>query len=225
MKLTNFLGLMRFACRYRYKNQISEGNTFQNHGAESRHGRFSVKKGLGNQLTIGKRARFKGTIEFAGNNNKVILGENCYYNGEIVVSGNNQTVWFGDNSTARNVFIFCTENRDVHIGKWCLLSREIEIRTSDAHSVIDRVTRSRVNKPQSIKIGDHVWVGVGAIINKGSIIPSDSIVGAKAFVNRAFDEEGVILTGSPAKIVRRGITWNRKRRNVFTDEQLDHWKD
>lgn len=56
-------------------------------------------------------------------------------------------------------------------------------------------------------------------------MPSDSIVGAMSFVNRQSDEEGVVLAGSPAKIVKRGITWNRSRRDKFTREQMDHWKD
>jgi acetyltransferase-like isoleucine patch superfamily enzyme len=105
-----------------------------------------------------------------------------------------------------------------------MFSREIEIRTTDAHSAVDRATGNRINMPESVIIGDHVWVGVGAIINKGSVVPSDSIVGAMAFVNRRFEEQGIILGGVPATIVRRGITWNRGRKNKFTTEELDHWK-
>lgn len=207
-----------------YRNEITEGNTFQNNGAESIKGRLTVRRGEGNYLSIGKGTKFSGSVEFLGNNNRVVIGENCHYRGDILVKGNNQTVTFGDNSTTVNVYILCQENRDVHIGKWCMFSREIEIRTTDAHSVIDRKTGKRLNMPGSITIGDHVWIGVGSIINKGSVIPSDSIVGAMSFVNGAFDEEGVVLAGTPAKIVKRGITWNRSCRNEFSDEQMDHWK-
>lgn len=65
-----------------------------------------------------------------------------------------------------------------------MFSRKIEVRTTDAHSVIDIETRSRINKAESIHIGDHVWVGLSTIINKGAVIPSDNIIGANSFVNK-----------------------------------------
>jgi acetyltransferase-like isoleucine patch superfamily enzyme len=201
-------------------------NSFVDLGAELTKGKLFAKgPASGNQMQIGKGAKVNGSIEFLGNNNKVIIGESCHLRGSIIVKGEGQTVSFGDHSTTVGVYILCQEECDITIGKWCMFSREIEIRTTDAHSVIDRTTRRRLNKAQSIVIGDHVWVGVGAIINKGAVVPSDSIVGAMSFVNGKFDEEGVVLAGSPAKIVKRGITWNRSRRDQFTQEQMDHWKD
>jgi acetyltransferase-like isoleucine patch superfamily enzyme len=210
-----------------FKIEWSETNSIVDLGAASLKGRvFSkVPASSDNLLQIGKGAKVTGTIEFLGNGNKVIIGDDCHFRGDIIVKGNAQTVSFGDHSTTVGVYILCQENCDVTIGKWCMFSREIEVRTTDAHSVIDRSTGRRLNKDQSIIVGDHVWVGVGAIINKGAVVPSDSIVGAMSFVNSKFDEEGVVLAGSPAKIVKRGITWNRSRRDKFTPEQMDHWKD
>jgi acetyltransferase-like isoleucine patch superfamily enzyme len=106
-----------------------------------------------------------------------------------------------------------------------MFSRKIEVRTTDAHSVVDRQTRRRLNPASSVTIGDHVWVGLGAVINKGSSVPADSVVGAMSFVNRSFEEEGVILAGIPAKVIRTGITWNRGRNARYTQEELDFWKD
>jgi len=208
-----------------FRNEFTAGNTFINDGAEALKGRVFVTKGTGNVLTIGKATKFRGSVEFQGNNNKVLIGENCHFRGDIIVKGDGQTVSFGDHSSTVDVYLLCQEECDVHIGKWCMFSREIEIRTTDAHSVIDRVTRKRINPAQSIRIGDHVWVGVGAIINKGAIVPSDCIVGAMAFVNGQFDEEGTIIAGTPAKIVKRGITWNRSRRDMFSRAQMNHWKE
>ena len=99
----------------------------------------------------------------------MVIGENCHFGGKIVVKDHSQTVVFGDHSTSVSVCILCQEGANVRIGRWCMLSRDIEIRTTDAHSVIDRETGKRLNTPASITIGDHVWVGVGAIINKGGV--------------------------------------------------------
>ncbi|OJF90470.1 acyltransferase [Pararhizobium antarcticum] len=208
-----------------FRNELIAGNTFLNEGAAALKGRVFGKTGTGNVLSIGKGTKFSGTVEFQGNNNKVLIGDTCHFRGEIIVKGEGQTVTFGDQSTTVDVYLLCQENCDVHIGKWCMFSREIEIRTTDAHSVIDRVTRKRINPAQSIRIGDHVWVGVGAIINKGAVVPSDCIVGAMAFVNGQFDEEGTILAGTPARVVKRGITWNRSRRDQFSRAQMNQWKD
>ncbi len=207
-----------------FADGLGEGNLFRDEGSVLVKGALSVPTGSGNVVVIGKGSRFSGTITIRGSNNKVLIGENCDFRGEILVKGKSQTVSFGDNSTTVGAYILCQENCDVHIGKWCMFSRDIEIRTTDAHSVIDRATGMRLNHPAPVTIGDHVWVGVGAIINKGSIVPSDSIVGAMSFVNGSFDEGGVILAGTPAKVVKSGITWHRSRKVKFSFEEMEHWK-
>lgn len=208
----------------KFRNAFGKDNAFTDLGAASLAGHVFVGKGTGNHLSIGKQTKFSGTIEVVGNNNSIMIGDNCHFRGKIVVKGNGQTIRFGNNSTTVDVYILCQENCDVTIGEWCMLSREIEIRTTDAHSVVDRATGRRINAAKSVVIGDHVWIGVGAIVNKGAVVPSDSIVGAMAFVNRRFEEQGIVIAGAPAGIVKRGITWNRSRRAKFTSAELDHWK-
>lgn len=131
---------------------------------------------------------------------------------------------FGDYSTTVGVYILCQEGCNVRIGRHSMLSREIEIRTTDAHSVIDLETGNRLNTPADVIIGDHVWVGVGVILNKGTVIPNDTIVGAGAFVNKPFEEEHTAIAGAPAKVVRRGVTWNRSRRAKFSTDEMNEWR-
>ncbi|OAP40271.1 hypothetical protein ATB98_02195 [Sinorhizobium saheli] len=90
--------------------------------------------------------------------------------------------------------------------------------------MIERASGKRVNSPGSVSIGDHVWVGLGAIISKGSSVPADSIVGAMSFVNGKFDEEGTVIAGVPAKVIKRGVTWSRVRKKRFSPEEMDGWK-
>ena len=225
MKLSFLSGLVRAVkARWFFLLELPEGNRFENKGAEGLKGRVIVKRGTGNTITIGSGTRFDGSIEILGTKNTVVIGDNCHFKGDIVVKDHGQTVTFGDHSTCKSVYILCQEGCNVRIGRWCMLSRDIEIRTTDAHSLIDRQTGKRLNMPASIAIGDHVWVGVGAIINKGSRIASDSVVGAMAFVNSAFDEEGVVIAGVPAKVVRRGVTWNRGRKKAYSPVEMDAWR-
>lgn len=208
----------------KFMSEVEDGNVFSAGGAQELRGKVRIK-GSGNKVIIEAGAKFSGSISVSGRDSLVHIGKSAHFRGDILVKeGSGQTVWFGDHSTSVNVYILCQEHCDVRIGNWCMFSREIEIRTTDAHSVIDRKTLRRLNKPESITIGDHVWVGVGSIINKGAVIPSDSIVGAMSFVNGKFTEDGVIIAGMPAKVVKQGITWDRSRRDSFTPEQISYWK-
>ena len=181
-------------------------------------------RGDGNTIEMGPSSSFRGQIFIRGHNNRVIIGKNCRLNGKIVVKGKNQTVSIGDETTFGSVYLLCIENKDVTIGRWCMFSRGIEIRTSDAHSLVDSKKRIRLNPAASIVIGDHVWVGVDALISKGTVIGEDSIIGAKSFVNKAFGEGNVVIAGTPAKIIRRGITWHRGRRSRYSRQMLDTWR-
>ena len=215
--------ILRFFFRSIF-NRMKSGNRLVLGEKAAVRGKAFVTAGKGNLLQVGKGSQFQGIVHFHGSNNKILIGENCRYRGKIVVKGSNQTVSFGDKSTAHDVYIVCMEKCDVTIGKACMLSRKIEIRTSDAHSVIDRQTHKRLNRAAPVTIGDHVWVGVGSIINKGSTVPTDSIVGAMSFVNEKFTEEGVMLAGTPAKIVKRGITWNRSQKTKYESDQIYDWQ-
>ncbi|WP_157958405.1 acyltransferase [Salinicola lusitanus] len=168
---------------------------------------------------------FNADIRIEGNGNKIFIGKNCAIRGQILVKGTNQTVYIGYETTFQSVYILCQEQCDVFIGHHCMFSRNVEIRTTDAHSVIDLSTGERVNKPKSVNIGDHVWVGVKGLISKGGKVPSDSIVGANSFVNSSFDEENVILAGAPAKVVKRGVTWHRSRKQKFSEDEMSFWKN
>lgn len=207
-----------------YSLSLPEGNAFDCSSAQEVRGRITVT-GSGNEIVLAEGARFSGSIIISGKNNRVYLGKSTHYRGEILVKGAGQTVSFGDHSTTAGVYILCQEGCDVRIGKWCMFSREIEIRTTDAHSVIDRESGRRLNLPASIEIGDHVWVGVGAIINKGARIADDNIVGAMSFVSKSFEESGTIIAGVPAKVVRTGITWARLRKKNYSTEEMAYWRE
>ena len=191
--------------------------------AKSVVGRIEFAGEGGNSVEIGADSDVTGVILVRGKGNHVRIGPGCTYRGRITIKGNGQRVLIGENTTAAGVSILAQEGCDVIIGANCMFSREIEIRTSDSHSVIDRTNLRRLNIPGSVTIGAHVWLGLRAIVSKGASIPDDSIVGAGAFVNKSFEEPGIVLAGSPAKVVRQNITWKRERQARFRASDIDQW--
>ncbi len=92
-----------------------------------------------------------------------------------------------------------------------MLSYDVDIRTGEAHSIIDLSTNKRINYAKNITIGNHVWVAAHVSILKGSQIPSNSVVATRALVTKKFEKENVLIGGSPAVIIKENINWLRER--------------
>lgn len=103
-------------------------------------------------------------------------------------------------------------NKKIVIGKDCMFGWDVNVRTSDGHLVYDIETKKRINMPQDIIIGNHVWIAAKSFILKNTTLLDNTIVGACSLVNKKFDEENILIVGSPAKIKRRGVNWGRENK-------------
>ncbi len=180
--------------------------------------------GSGNRIELPGTSSFTGHITVKGQGNRILIGENCRLAGEFIIKGVDQTVTIGEGTTFESVYVLSLERCDITIGRWCMFSRGIEVRTSDSHSLVRRRDGRRLNRAAPVVVGDHVWVGLGSMLNKGTVIPEDCVVGAKSFVNKAFTESGVVLAGTPAAIVKRGVTWSRQRKRRLSQEEMEAWR-
>lgn len=69
------------------------------------------------------------------------------------------------------------------------------------------------------------------MILKGAYIPNNSIVGAMSLVNKAFDEQNIMLAGTPARIINHDVSWDmnawyeyeRKNYQNYEDEEDDDY--
>lgn len=189
--------------------------------------------GQGNVLDI--RGRIKNTeIKIIGNHNKVIIEEGAIVsNGLVYILGNNNTIkigthvkfkagdlWvendgcrlaIGAGTTVVQAHLAVTESgRNLSIGEDCMLSRGIEIRTGDSHSIIDLTTGKKINNAQDIAIAEHVWIGEGVTILKGVTVGKNSIIGTGSIVTKPVPQQ-VAVAGVPARVIRTNVTWSRKR--------------
>lgn len=172
------------------------------------------------------------TIKSYGSNNKIYIAKNTnLLNTQIILKGSNCIVDISENSGIRNSYLFIEHdnseigignsttiegasllvsepNQSIQIGEDCMFSHDITVRTSDSHKIMDERTGERINPPMSVKIEDHVWIGAGVTILKGSHIGDHVVVGAQSLVNKPL-EAHAIYAGIPAKKIRDSITWER----------------
>ena len=159
---------------------------------------FMIKYGVGgvkgiearrSQIYLEKGAvTFNGTASFAE-------GFSIRNNGNLV---------FGDNfGGGKNGFISCT--KEVVFGNDILMAWNCTVRDSDGHTVLyDGVPQEPL---KAVHIGDHVWLAAESKVLKGVSIKKNSIVAYGSIVTKSFDEEGILIGGVPAKMIKVGVNW------------------
>ena len=106
---------------------------------------------------------------------------------------------FGSGFISNHVTIDC--HRAVTIGDDVAISKGVTIRDSDNHSINGN---TEVSAP--IHIGNHVWIGVNAVILKGVSIGDGAVLAAGAVVTRDVPPKALV-GGVPAKVIKEGVTW------------------
>ena len=194
--------------------KLNGGGVFVSHNSLFRRSKITVK-GKGSSVIIGNRCRFRNTvIEVFGNNstveieNSVMVYESCY----ISIKGDNCHCHISNKTTIGSASFFLEEsNTEIRVGTDCMLGRNVCLQTTDFHSVVDATTGERINYPESISVGNHVWLGYGVTLGKGTSVNDNSVVGEHAFVTKKFTETNICLVGIPAKIVKENINWTREK--------------
>lgn len=86
---------------------------------------------------------------------------------------------------------------DCTIGSGILISRAVRIFDSDFHKVLDD-DGNQTNNPEPMRIGDHVWIGLGAIILRGTQIGDGAVISAGSVVMGKV-KAGTNAIGNPAR--------------------------
>lgn len=112
--------------------------------------------------------------------------------------GDHTSIWYGTVISARH---------EISIGRHCAISWNCTIIDNDMHEVIypDNTPRARKGD-ETVRIGDHVWIGASAIVLKGVTIGENSVVGAGAIVTQDVPSH-TLVAGSPAKPIREIAGW------------------
>ena len=114
------------------------------------------------------------------------------YKNAAVSMGNSVTLGFG-------VVIATCERID--IGNLVLIGNRTVIIDTDFHGLDGNPT-----KTAPIRIGNHVWIGWGALILKGVTIGDNSVIAAGSIVAKDVPAN-TIVAGNPAKAIRSTTGW------------------
>lgn len=112
----------------------------------------------------------------------------------------------GDNfSASANNKIRC--DCHIKIGDDNMWSYDITILDTDAHQITNS-EGNVLNHPKPIEFGNHVWLGCGCTVLKGSLIPDGCIVASGSKIMHQYEEDNCIIT-TKKKILKHDIRWNR----------------
>lgn len=169
--------------------------------------------GVGNEVIIDQGARLNHVrIDVSGHNNKLIIHRGVEFQeaGRIRLEDERNLIELGENANFVNTFFSASDlGCKVLVGKDCLFSNRVVVRTDDSHSIQD-ADGKRINPGRDILIGDRVWVGYGVTILKRSIIEDDCVIGTQSVVAGGHIPRGCVAVGNPARVVKEGIHWCKK---------------
>ena len=148
-------------------------------------------------------------ITIRGRNISVIIGSKCKIKGPVIVAaGNGTKVSIGYGTSWESGSINAAEGQSVIIGSDCMFSNQIMIRNMDGHGLFDGKTRKRINEAKSVVIGNHVWIGNSARVNKGTIIEDGAVLGQMAIASGKLESYS-LYAGIPARRLRQNVRWSR----------------
>ncbi|AMU13846.1 hypothetical protein A3203_12420 [Burkholderia cenocepacia] len=129
--------------------------------------------------------------------------------GQVVFGANRTSTSIGEGTNIVNARFFAAESdTSIEVREHCLFSWNIEVRTSDWHSIFDANSGERINMPASVVIGRNVWVGSDVRILKGVHIGDGSVIGVGSIVTRDV-EPRCVVGGNPAKVIRTNVAWSK----------------
>ncbi|WP_075556615.1 acyltransferase [Parabacteroides timonensis] len=164
----------------------------------AKNGFLSVEKELINRSAFKKRSSCN--IWLAGD---LVIDTLWIADVNIVVHSGARLV-IGDCMMNDGTYLECESN--ITIGDNVLIGRNVTIRDSDGHDHGD--TFGKRERCLPVKIGNSVWIGSNAMIQKGVHIGDGAIIAAGAVVCRDIPAN-TLAAGVPAKVLKENVYWRR----------------
>lgn len=173
---------------------------------------FSVViRGNNNKLIIHAGVNLQSSvIQMIGDNCTLEIGANCVLQRCHLILDQESSIRIGDGTTWASGVFRAEHQSSINIGRDCMLSAEIQIRTTDGgNGIFDLASQTTINPAANVEIADHVWLGHTSKVSKGTHIGRCTVLGMFSLATGQLDANSV-YAGCPAKKVKEGITWSRE---------------
>lgn len=190
-------------------------------------------RGKGHSLHYGDSLLYHCTIEMMGHGNTVeilpgarlwdvtirLIGDNLHcriggqsrlHGGQYILEDKNSRLSIGEGCTIYSPMCVVNEGGAIQVGNDCMIAYGTDLRNSDGHSILDGITRQRINVPRNITVHDHVWIGAQCQVLKGVTIGSRAIVAARSVVTKDV-AAGTLVAGVPTRVIRENVDWDSRR--------------
>lgn len=167
-------------------------------------------------IILGKAVRIDNKTRLFTNGNKLVIGSNVHlrsrnqgyhagmpFSTTILIDNKEAMCHIGDNCRINGVYIHAKSK--IVIGNNTVIAAGVNILDSNGHEVYSINRTQGRDIPKEIVIGNNVWIGLNAIILKGTHIGDNSIVAAGSVVKGVIPCN-VIVQGNPAVIVNKICT-------------------
>lgn len=194
------------------KKILGHGNRIIHRGARLKHVVFCVQ-GNHNTIEIEPGAVLEGVrIKVAGSGHHLSIGAGSFVSEcRFFFEDEGCRIVLGEKGFFYDSKISAAEaNTKIIIGSRCVCAEGSDIRTTDAHSLIDLASGKRNNPAQDVEIGPRVWIAEGAVVLKGVRIGEGSIVGTRSVVTKSIPSN-CLAAGNPARVLRENVSWKWER--------------
>ncbi len=155
---------------------------------------FGIRRIRGSRMESRLAVEGNGTLAVEGN-------VSASYGTDILVFDGAKLTFRGKNSLNQRVQIICMDS--ITIGKDVMIARDVVIRDNDGgHDILTEGYTTTA----PITIGNHVWIGQGAMIMKGVTIGDGAVISAGAWVVKDVKPNTLVM-GDPARAVRKDVMW------------------
>lgn len=138
---------------------------------------------------------------YVGNKGTLLAEDFTFHTGCQVSVNDNAELIIKSGYVLCDSIIDCFER--IEIGRGCAISKRVMIRDSNNHDIL---TTSDYKITEPIKIGNNVWIGMGATILPGVNIGDGAIIAAGSVVNKDVPAYSLV-GGVPAKVIKQGVRW------------------
>lgn len=134
-----------------------------------------------------------------------------------------------DSYISENVYVTCANY--IKIGGRTIVGPKVTFMDTDSHSLYD-MNNGKINRSIApINIGRFCWIGSGAVVLKGTILPDSVTVASNSLLNKDYlplVPQKSVIGGLPAKLIKEGVVrvrkqYDRKYRDYFLENESEKY--